>query len=61
MASPLTARSGVVGCALTEAALLAREGVFMLLDVLDRCVPRLQPLVLGALCDLTEVWGVGRG
>eukprot|EP00048_Salpingoeca_helianthica_P024624 m.33867 g.33867 ORF g.33867 m.33867 type:complete len:836 (+) comp9495_c0_seq1:54-2561(+) len=44
----------VAGCALTEPGFLAREGVFVLMDVLAACPSSLHPLVLGALSDLTE-------
>lgn len=46
--------SCAVGHPVTEGALLAREGIFLLLDVAARCPPRMQALVLGALCDVTE-------
>ena len=46
--------SCLVGCDLTESAFLELQGVFILLDVLERCPPDLHSLTLGILLDLCE-------
>lgn len=46
--------SCLVGCDLTERAFLELQGVFILLDVLERCPQDLHSLTLGILLDLCE-------
>jgi hypothetical protein len=46
--------SCLVGCDLTERAFLELQGVFILLDVLERCPQDLHSLTLGILMDLCE-------
>ncbi|KAF6022274.1 CFAP69 [Bugula neritina] len=44
----------VVGCYLTEDAFLAKEGVFLLLDLLENSPKSMHNLILGCLLDLCE-------
>lgn len=43
-----------MGCRLTEAHFYSREGVFVMLDLLERCPIELRNLVLGCLVDIAE-------
>jgi len=45
---------GVVGCFMTEDYFLEKEGVFLLVDMLQNCPPNMHNLVLGCLLDLCE-------
>jgi len=44
----------IVGCYVTEDYFLEKEGVFLLIDLLETCPKKMHNLVLGCLLDLTE-------
>lgn len=47
-------RCAVVGCYSTEDYYLEREGVFLLVDLLEVCPKNMHNLILGCLLDLCE-------
>ncbi|CAH1788088.1 unnamed protein product [Owenia fusiformis] len=44
----------IVGCYLTEDAFLEKEGVFLLIDLLESCPKNMHNLIIGCLLDLAE-------
>eukprot|EP00795_Rhopilema_esculentum_P014666 gene14666-5755_t len=46
--------SSVVGCFVNETAFLEKEGLFLLLDLLEVCPENMRNLVLGAILDICE-------
>lgn len=46
--------SAVIGCYLSEVCFFEKEGIFMLLDLLEICSEKMQNVVMGLLVDLME-------